>query len=99
MSSVSSGRRIMVLGTTLSLFLLISFAACIIFGLIFPAGLEMHRAWGPWLPGFTWLTPRGIAAGVAWCVAYGFWTALILVPLRHFVNTLFGQPMRASDID
>jgi hypothetical protein len=51
----------------------------------------MHRAWGPWLPGFEWLTLRGIIAGAAWCVVYGFWTALLLVPLRRLVGKIFGE--------
>ena len=56
MQIASSGRAILVWGTTFSLFLLVSYAACIIYGLAVPAGYEMHRAWAAWLPGFEWLT-------------------------------------------
>jgi hypothetical protein len=51
----------------------------------------MHRAWGPWLPGFEWLNLRGVIAGAARCIVYGFWTALHLVPLRRIVGKLFGE--------
>jgi hypothetical protein len=43
------------------------------------------------VPGFEWLTLRGIIAGAAWCVVYGFWTALLLVPLRRLVGKIFGE--------
>lgn len=91
MKTDSGGRAIFIWGTTFSLFLLISYATCIVFGLWVPEGLEMHRAWAPWLPGFEWLTLRGVIAGAAWCVAYGFWTAVILVPLRRQVGKIFGE--------
>ncbi len=89
--SISGARAILIWGTTFSLFLLVSYATCIVFGLIVPAGFEMHRAWGPWLPGFEWLTLRGVIAGAAWCVVYGFWTAFLLVPLRRFAGKIFGE--------
>ena len=89
-------RSVVIWGTTFSLFLLISYATCIVFGLLAPAGLEMHRAWGPWLPGFEWLTLSGVAAGGAWCVVYGFWAALVLVPLRRLVGKVFGEAAKGT---
>lgn len=56
-----------------------------------PGGLETHRAWSPGPPGFEWLTLRGMIADAAWCVAYGFWTALLVVPFRRPVGTIFGK--------
>lgn len=91
MRSISGARAILIWGTTFSLFLLISYAACIVFGLSVPSGLEMHRAWSSWLPGFEWLTLRGVIAGAAWCIIYGFWTALLLVPLRRLVGKIFRE--------
>ncbi|MDQ2893985.1 MAG: hypothetical protein M3R64_12995 [Pseudomonadota bacterium] len=91
MRATAGGRAILVWGTTLSIFLLVSYASCIVFGLLAPTGLEMHRAWGPWLPGFEWLTVRGVLAGAAWCIIYGFWSALLLVPLRRVVGKQFGE--------
>lgn len=92
----SGVRAILIWGTTFSLFLLLSYAACIVFGLSAPANLEMHRAWSPWLPGFEWLTLRGVVAGALWCVVYGFWTSLLLVSLRRVVGTAFGEARAGS---
>ena len=92
MQTVSSGRAILIWGTTFSLFLLISYAACIVYGLALPSGFEMHRAWALWLPGFEWLTPAGVLAGAIWCVVYGFWAAVILVPARRVAGRWFGEP-------
>lgn len=89
MQTASSGRAILIWGTTFSLFLLVSYAACIAYGLAVPAGFEMHRAWAPLLPGFEWLTFGGIVAGAIWCVVYGFWAALILVPARRLAGKWF----------
>lgn len=90
MTNLSTARAIMVWGTTFSLFLIISFIACIIYGQILPSGFEMHRAWSPWLPGFEWLTLGGFVAGLFWLVVYGFWAAIILVPLRRLAGRWFG---------
>lgn len=90
MPKLSTSRAILVWGTTFSLFLMISLVACIAYGLILPSGFEMHRAWSPWLPGFEWLTLRGILAGLLWCLIYGFWAAVILVPLRRITGRWFG---------
>ncbi len=91
MQIASSGRAILVWGTTFSLFLLVSYAACIIYGLAVPAGYEMHRAWAAWLPGFEWLTSGGFVVGAIWCVVYGFWAALILIPARSLAGKWFGE--------
>lgn len=96
MSSPSGARAILIWGTTFSLFLLVSYATCIVFGLSVPAGFEMHRAWSPWLPGFEWLTLRGVIAGAAWCAFYGFWAAMLLVPLRRLVGKVFGEIDRVA---
>ena len=90
MTQLSIPRAILVWGSTFTLFLMISLVACIIYGLLLPAGFEMHRAWSPWLPGFEWLTLGGIFAGLFWCLVYGFWTAAILVPLRRLTGRWFG---------
>lgn len=90
MTTPSIPRAILIWGTTLSLFLMISLIACIIYGLLLPSGLEMHRAWSPWLPGFEWLTFGGVVAGLTWCLIYGFWAAAILVPLRRLTGRWFG---------
>lgn len=91
MSRLPSSRAVLIWGTTFSLFLMVSLLACIIFGLVLPSGFEMHRAWAPWLPGFVWLTPAGVLAALLWCVIYGFWAAIILVPVRRIAGRWFGE--------
>ncbi len=91
MQTASTSRAILIWGTTFSLFLLVSYAACILFGLAAPAGFEMHRAWAAWLPGFEWLTFGGVLVGAVWCVIYGFWAALVLVPARRLAGKWFGD--------
>ena len=91
MTNLSTTRAILVWGTTFSLFLMISLLACIAYGLALPSGFEMHRAWSPWLPGFEWLTLGGVLMGLLWSVVYGFWAAIILVPLRRLAGNWFGE--------
>ena len=73
-------------GLTLSAFLLITYLLCIGFGLVAPESLHMHRAWAPLLPGFEWLTLRGFLAGAAGAYAYGWYIAVLFVPLWRFFN-------------
>ena len=90
MTQLSIPRAILVWGTALSLFLMISLIACILYGLALPSGFEMHRAWSPWLPGFEWLTLGGVLAGLFWSLIYSFWAAALLVPLHRLTRRWFG---------
>lgn len=78
-------RRIFVVGHATSLFLLISYLLCICFGWLFPA-FQMHEAWAPLLPGFEWLTPSGFMFGLIGSYAYGWFIAIIWVPLHEYLN-------------
>ncbi len=77
------GRRIIRWGWILSLFLLISYLICIAFGLIAPESAHMHKAWAPLLPGFEWLTLNGFLAGAAGSFLYGWYIAVVILPLHH----------------
>ena len=73
----------MVVGLSLGLFLAISFVLCVGLGLFWPdAGL--HKPWLQFLPGFSWLSWSSFVLGLCESIAYGFYTALILVPLYNF---------------
>ena len=78
-------RRIVVVGHATSLFLLLSYILCIGFGLIFPS-YQMHEAWAPLLPGFEWLTPSGFIFGLLGSYAYGWFIAVLWVPLYEFFD-------------
>lgn len=77
---------IKVWGWTLSTFLLLTYLACVAFGLLSPETMRMHRAWAPLLPGFEWLTLQGFLAGAVGSFVYGWYAAVILVPLYNFFS-------------
>jgi hypothetical protein len=83
--------EILAWGWALSLFLLISFLLCVLFGLIAPEMFHMHEAWAPLLPGFDWLTWPGFLAGAVGSFLYGWYIAVLLVPLYRF----FSRPRAA----
>lgn len=68
-------------GHALSLFLVISYLLCVGFGLLVPQGLRMYEAWAPLLPGFEWLTWSGFAFGLVGAYLYGWYVAIVFVPL------------------
>ena len=81
-------RRIIVLGNTASLFLLVSYVLCVGFGLLFPA-YQMQEAWAQLLPGFVWLTPIGFLFGLLGSYAYGWFIAIIWVPLHEYFESRY----------
>ena len=74
---------ISVLGNSLGLFFAITFALCVLFDLILP-GYAMNQVWSPLFPGFVWLTWSGFVIGLVESFAYGWYAAIILVPLYNF---------------
>ena len=80
----TTGNAIMRWGWTLSGFLVVSYLICIGFGLLMPEKARMWTAWAPLLPGFEWLTLRGFLSGLICAFAYGWYIALVAVPLYRF---------------
>lgn len=78
---MSSSTLIQPLGHALSLFLVISYLLCVGFGLLVPGGLRMYEAWAPLLPGFEWLTWSGFLFGLVGAYLYGWYIAVVFVPL------------------
>ncbi len=78
--------RIQTLGNALSLLFLISFSLCLLWGLFVPPELHMHRAWAPLLPGFEWGSVSGVLIGLVEAYLYGWYVALIFVPLYNFFS-------------
>ena len=70
------------IGWALSLFLMITYLVCIGFDLLFPQ-YAMYRAWADLLPGFEWLTPTGFVIGLIETFLYGWYVALVFVPLHN----------------
>jgi len=71
-------------GLSLSALLLLTYLLCIGFGLIMPAHFHMHEAWAPLLPGFEWLTWPGFVFGAIGAYLYGWYIAIVFVPLWRF---------------
>jgi hypothetical protein len=79
--------RILPVGNSLSLLLLVSYLLCVGFGLLVPGQMRMYEAWAPLLPGFEWLTWSGFLIGMAEAYLYGWYIAIVFVPLyRWFVK-------------
>lgn len=78
-------RRISLLavGHATSLFLTLSFTLCVAWDVILPE-MAMYRAWQALLPGFEWLSWRSFLLGVVEAYGYGWYFALVWVPLYNF---------------
>ena len=74
-----------VVGYTVSIFLVISYLICIGFDLLFPEH-AMYTAWQAYLPGFEFLSLKGFIIGLIEVFAYGWYVAVIWVPLYNFFN-------------
>lgn len=71
-------------GHATSLFLAISFTLCVIFDLVFPQH-QMYPAWQKLLPGFEWISLGSYVLGLVESYAYGWYVALIWVPLYNVI--------------
>ena len=90
MQNPTMGRQIIRWGWTLSVFILLSFLICIAFDLLMPGAFHKHEACAPLLPGFVWLTWPGFIAGAVGSFLYGWYIAVLIVPLYRFFGR--GQP-------
>ena len=77
-------------GNATSLFLAISFILCVVFDLVFPEQAMFH-AWQKLLPGFVWLSWKSFIIGVIETYAYGWYFALIWVPLFNVFSARQGK--------
>lgn len=71
------------LGTSLGLFLAITYVLCVGFDLIFP-DQAMNQTWLRLLPGVTWLSWPSFLLGLLESFAYGWYVALVFAPLFNF---------------
>jgi len=73
-------------GHATSLFIMISFILCVSFDLIFPQH-AMYSVWLKLLPGFEWISWKSFFLGALESYAYGWFIALIWVPLYNFFGS------------
>lgn len=76
------GLSLVAIGHATSLFLAITFALCVGFDLLFPAH-AMYRSWQALLPGFEWISGKSFALGLVESYGYGWYVALVWVPLYN----------------
>ncbi len=76
---------LMAVGHATSALLTISFTLCVLFALLFPE-YAMYRSWQVLLPGFVWLSLKSYILGLIESYAYGWYFALIWVPVYNFVS-------------
>ncbi len=81
---------VMAFGHASSLFLAISFALCVGFDFLFPAH-AMYQTWQKLLPGFVWISWKSFFLGLVESYSYGWYGALIWVPLYNVFSAKLGQ--------
>ena len=79
---MSKGICVKAAGHATSLFLTITYCLCIGFDLLFPSQ-AMYVAWVRLLPGFEWLSGKSFLLGLVESYGYGWFIALIWVPLYN----------------
>jgi hypothetical protein len=68
----------------------IAFVVCVIWGLVTPDALHMHRFLEQVLPAFEWLTWWGFLLGLAESFLYGVYAGLVYVPVYNFFYKRWG---------
>ena len=81
---MKSGISLSAVGHASSLFLAITFTLCVGFDLLFPEH-AMFKAWQDLLPGFEWISVKSFFLGLVEAWAYGWYFALIWVPIYNVV--------------
>ena len=71
-------------GHATSLFLAITFTLCVVWDLVFPE-YAMYHSWRALLPGFEWLSWKSFFLGLFESWGYGWYFALIWVPIYNFL--------------
>jgi len=79
-----NGLKISTAGWSLGGLLAISYVLCVIWDTVFP-GLAMYPVWEKLLPGFSW-SAIGLTVGFIEALAYGFYVAVIFVPLFNYLH-------------
>jgi len=78
-----AGVPLIAVGHATSLFLAISFTLCVLWDLLLPE-YAMYAVWRTLLPGFEWLSWRSFFLGLLESWGYGWFFALIWVPIYNF---------------
>jgi len=69
---------------SLGIFTAVSFALCVLYGLIVPQSLHTYQFLEAILPAFKWLTLAGFCLGLLESFLYGVYAGLVFVPIYNF---------------
>lgn len=79
---MKNGISLSAVGHATSVFLALTYVLCVGFDLVFPEH-AMFEVWRKLLPGFEWLSWKGFLIGLVESYGYGWYFALIWVPLYN----------------
>lgn len=81
--TTTSRVSMVLLGTSISTFFVITYVLCVLFGLLV-SDQGMHQLLPTLLPGFTWITWPSFMLGLVWVFAYGWYIAIVFAPVYNF---------------
>lgn len=90
---MNQGISLTAAGHATSIFFAITFVLCVSFDLLLPAR-RMYEAWQALLPGFTWISWGSFFLGLVESYGYGWYAALIWVPLYNVFALRGERPAR-----
>jgi len=93
---MKTGVSLLAVGHASSFFLAISFTLCVVFDLLFP-DYAMYSSWQALVPGFVWLSWKSFFIGLIETWAYGWYFALIWVPIYNFVALKGNRHSKRAD--
>jgi hypothetical protein len=79
---MKQGLSIPAVGHAASVFLAVTFVLCVAFDLAFPSH-AMFKVWQDLLPGFQWISWGSFFLGLVESYAFGWYVALIWVPVYN----------------
>ena len=92
---MNRGISLTAFGHATSLFLAMTFVLCVGFDLVFPAR-RMYESWQALLPGFSWISWGSFLLGLVESYGYGWYLALIWVPLYNVFAVRGDRRSRSS---
>ncbi len=75
---------------SLGVFTTLSFVLCVIWGLVTPEALHMHKFLESVLPAFHWISPGAFVLGLVESFLWGAYIGLVFVPIYNFFYRRFG---------
>ncbi len=82
---MKQGVSLVAVGHATSLLFVITFTLCVVWDLLFPE-YAMFESWRKLLPGFEWISWKSFLLGFAESYGYGWYIALIWVPIYNIIT-------------